>query len=133
MPGNGQDAINRVKVLFDTSLTDDQIDRMLDFAEDMLVSYVDPSANPKVTPSLRSDLADWIAAHFCAVIDRGDAQIAVGGVRLVKEGKTGMGLRFTQYGQQAIILDPTNNLSRAGRMQTRELKWVASDQYAELD
>lgn len=108
-----------VRLVIDTSLTDDQVDRMLITAENIITTHIDPLSSPDVTVTVRSDIKVWLAAHFCAVRDRRVREDSADGVRTVFEGKVDLGLDSTIYGQQARMVDPTGMLGKVG-MATRK-------------
>lgn len=68
---------------------------------------------------LESDYSDdtlelierWLAAHFYHVLDPRRVQERADVISATYEGKTGMSLTFTRYGQQAMLLDVAGNLA----------------------
>lgn len=58
----------------------------------------------------------WLAAHFYAVFAPRESQEAVKGIIAEYEGKTDLGLNFTRYGQQAMLLDYMGGLSQINEM-----------------
>lgn len=64
-----------------------------------------------------AEIEKWLSAHFVA-IDDGSARVAekeIGEAKDKYEGKTDMGLKFTRYGQQAMMLDTTGALANLGK------------------
>lgn len=53
----------------------------------------------------------WLAAHFYAVFDPRTKLEQAAGLMEQFEGRADMGLRFTRYGQQAMMLDTAGNLA----------------------
>jgi hypothetical protein len=54
----------------------------------------------------------WLAAHFYACSDQTYAAKSTGGASGTFQGKTGMYLESTRYGQTAVSLDPTGLLGQ---------------------
>lgn len=87
---------------------------------------------------LESDYSDttlelierWLAAHFYHVLDPRRVQERADVISATFEGKTGMNLNFTRYGQQAMLLDVAGNLSKLneqiskGKRIQGKLVWV---------
>lgn len=103
---------NDVCLVYDTSLTEPEIGAMLTAAEQMIVTYIDPLSDSRVTAVLRDTIKTWLAAHFCAVSDPQVKEESADGVRTVFHGKADLGLNATIYGQQVMILDPTGKLKK---------------------
>ena len=98
-----------VKEIIDTSLSDlspfitvasQQVDRIADL-------------NLLGSDELK-EIERWLAAHFVAIRDKRTAKDNVGDSSHTYEGKTGMGLDFTRYGQMAKLLDTTGTLAKIG-------------------
>lgn len=53
----------------------------------------------------------WLAAHFYAVFEPRTKLEQAAGLMEQYEGRADMGLRFTRYGQQAMMLDTAGNLA----------------------
>jgi hypothetical protein len=101
-----------VCLIFDTSMTEPQIDQMLLTAENIIVSHIDPKADPLFTTAVRDMVKTWLAAHFCAIKDPQAKEESADGIRTVFRGKADKGLEATMYGQQAMLLDPTGALEK---------------------
>lgn len=80
-------------------------------------------ATPLTTPEL-AELETWLAAHFYSVSDRPYASTMTDRAQATYQGKTGMGLDSSHYGQTAMSLDPSGCLSAISRRR------VASVTYA---
>ena len=61
------------------------------------------------------EIERWLSAHFTAIRDKRTVKDNVGDSSHTYEGKTGMGLEFTRYGQQALLLDTTGTLRESGK------------------
>lgn len=66
-----------------------------------------------LSDAVLKEIERWLAAHFVAIRDKQTSQSKVGDASHTYEGKTGMGLSFTRYGQQALLLDTTGTLVKA--------------------
>ena len=84
------------------------------------------TANLLVTAKLSSEGLDddilkeiekYLAAHFASLKDPRVAQEKIGDVAVTYEGKTGLGLDGTKYGQTVKMLDTTGILSSMGKKQ----------------
>lgn len=84
-----------------------------------LTPYI-TSANELVTELCsNSDYTDtrlalierWLSAHFYCIFDPQASTEMAGAVQATYEGRTGTGLKFTRYGQQAMLLDTAGNLA----------------------
>ena len=102
---------DEVKGIIGTSLTD-------------LIPFI-RTANAVVNDSLSIDIAAgdvsatilkelelWLAAHFIAIRDPQVKSEKVGDAAVTYRGTDGKGLNATTYGQQAIAIDPTGQLSQ---------------------
>ncbi len=65
----------------------------------------------------------WLAAHFVCIHDQQLSAIGMGTANYRFNGKTGMGLDFTPYGQHVKFLDTTGVLAGIGQ---RRWKYLAS-------
>ena len=61
------------------------------------------------------EIERWLSAHFIAIRDKRTIKDTVGDTSHTYEGKTDMGLNFTRYGQQALLLDTTGTLAESGK------------------
>ena len=98
-----------VKKIIDTDLTDEQITPFLAAANTMVTDLL-LGENYSVTTL--GEIERWLAAHFVAVRDPQVTSEKIGDVQAAYEGKTGMGLKSTRYGQQAMVLDHHGILAR---------------------
>lgn len=68
-----------------------------------------------LSASLKKEVERWLAAHFVAQRERQLAGESMLDSSEQYGGQFGMGLQFTQYGQQAMILDTSGKLAAANR------------------
>jgi hypothetical protein len=112
-----------------TRVTDDEVHEIMDLdsgfdttphikAANLLVT--DMLASKGLSADLMKEVERWLAAHFAAMTEQTVAQEGIGDARAVYEGKTGMGLQFTRYGQQVMVLDHSGTLANLGK---RVAKW----------
>lgn len=120
-----------VLLILDTDLTSPQIDAMINTADNLVTIHIDPLADTRVTSAVRDDIVMWLAAHFCAIRDRRVKDEGGDGVRFTYEGKTGMGLDYTSYGQQAKMIDPTGKLGKISLDKRSKLATYLSSPRAE--
>ena len=57
----------------------------------------------------------WLSAHYVAIRDRQGSKVTVLDSSHTYDGKTGMGLDATLWGQQALLMDSTGTLAGLGR------------------
>lgn len=77
------------------------------------------SAHAVVEANLAGDLDEtlleqielWMAAHFLSMKDQRKSAVKVGDLSVTYQGQTGMGLKATLYGQQALSMDTTGKLA----------------------
>jgi hypothetical protein len=83
----------------------------------VLVDRVRASAERQgltVTDAELEMIERWLASHFYAVSDRPYASQGLQGATGTYDGKTGMSLDATLYGQHAKVMDPTGYLATLG-------------------
>lgn len=61
--------------------------------------------------TLLTQIELWMAAHFLAMKDQRKSAVKVGDLSVTYQGQTGMGLKATLYGQQAMSMDTTGKLA----------------------
>jgi hypothetical protein len=97
--------------------------------EDNLVDrdYVHPdeTIGPIDDPTLK-EIERWLAAHAVAHRDKRVAEDKVGPAAFKYQGKTGMHLESTHYGQMAMDLDPTGALKQLNASQSVPFLYEAS-------
>lgn len=93
---------DEVKKIIDTDLTAEEVNPFLN-AADVLVA--DLLSDEGYGNDLLQQIVKWLAAHFVAIRDPRVAKEKFGDADATYQGKTGMGLQHTSYGQQVMILD----------------------------
>lgn len=99
-----------VKEVIDTSLTDAQVNAFINTAN-RFIAEAELSGHGVASATL-TEIEKYLAAHFLSLRDQRVASEAFpSGFRLSYQGKTGMGLDGTQYGQMAKALDSSGRLA----------------------
>ena len=100
-----------VKAILDTDLTD--LDAFI-LPAGQLVDRV-AAADSSLAAAILEEIECWLAAHFASMRDPRASKSTIGPTSFTYEGKTGMGLEFTRYGQMALLLDSTGTLVKLGK------------------
>ena len=101
-----------VKEIFDTSLNATQLAPFITAANLFINEEVEPNAN--YSEERLTLIEQWLSAHLAATRDQRVESNKIEGDLLVKyQGKTGMGLSSTFYGQQVLLFDTSDIIDRA--------------------
>jgi len=100
---------DEVKEIIDTSISD--LTPFITVASQQ-VDRIDTAGG--LSAAVLKEIERWLSAHFVAIRDARSTKDAIGDSSHTYEGKTGMGLEFTRYGQQAKMLDTTGTLAKLG-------------------
>lgn len=96
------------------NVTEDEVKEILDTDLDNLQPFIDTAHLEVQELDLSDDRAaeveKWLAAHFAAIRDKRVESKSIEGNREDYAGETDMGYNATQYGQQALLLDTSNEL-----------------------
>lgn len=98
-----------------------------------LVDYVDTQDTNNILSEDTEELIErWLAAHAYAHGDQLRSQKQTGRASATFQGKTGMHLESTQYGQMAMLLDVTGTLAELNKntkdgKPSASLMWLGSD------
>jgi hypothetical protein len=107
-----------VKEIIDTDLTDPRINAFINMAYHItrpLTNQLDDCGGGDA----QCDIMKLLAAHFMTMYERQTKSESVGGEWSVTYlGKEGMGLEASLYGQQALAMDCSGFLKRAGMKRT---------------
>lgn len=98
-----------VKKIIDTDLTDEQVTPFLAAANTMVTDLL---LDENYSATTLQEIERWLAAHFVAVRDPQVTTEWIGDAKAQYEGKTGMGLSSTRYGQQVTVLEHHGILAR---------------------
>lgn len=96
-----------VKEIFDTDLGDAQVQQHLNAASRLVSRELDG-----VDQGVQDDVRKYLTAHLASTQDQRTSATSVGDVDVEYQGETKMGLNSTIYGQQAMMMDPTDNLRK---------------------
>lgn len=98
-----------VKDLTGTTLDDPIVSNFVDDAN----VYVDEHLTDEgLSSAILEKIEKYLAAHFLSMLDRRTSEEDVGDTSFTFEGDSGMGLKATTYGQQAIAYDTTGTLQK---------------------
>jgi len=101
-----------IKKIISTTLTNEQVTPFL-ISANLLVT--DVLSGEGYSAELLREIERWLAAHFLAVRDPQITEEKIGDARARYQGKTGLGLEHTSYGQQAMVLDHHGLLASISR------------------
>lgn len=103
-----------VKEIIDSGLTDARINAFINMAYYATIPLADKLDDCGGADAL-CEIQLWLAAHFLTVYERQTKSESVGGEWSVTYlGKDGLGLEASLYGQQALALDCSGTLAKAG-------------------
>ena len=91
--------------IIETDLTD--IDAFLQSAAAITSEVL---SSTSLSSDLKKEIERWLAAHFISMRDQRVESEKTGDASFNYEGVTGMGLKYTRYGQQAMALDISGSL-----------------------
>ncbi len=100
--------IEGIQNILETDLNEDQIKTFLHTASNLVERAV-----KSVEESTKNDIIIWLTAHFIASTrEQQLTRAKAGTAEAVFQGKTGLGLDSTFYGQHVKMLDTSGVLSR---------------------
>ena len=93
---------------------DDSIDltAFIDAANALVTDVLTGSG---LSASMLKEIERWLAAHLVSIRDKRAASVRIGGAETTFEGKYGLGLNHTSYGQQVLLLDTSGNFAKLGK------------------
>ena len=102
-----------VKEILDTSLTDSAITAFIDAASVTVTDLLgENSAASDLSNAQLKEVERWLTAHLIASTrERQVAKENAGQAGVTYDGRTGLGLDSTLYGQQVKLLDTTGTLA----------------------
>jgi len=102
-----------VSDIFDTDLDSASLSAWIEIANSVVD---DIAAKDNTIGSTRLEqIEKLLAAHYASAQDQRIENVSRETASVTYQGETGMNLRGTKYGQQAIQLDPTGLLSTLGK------------------
>ena len=92
-----------VKKIIDTAFTNEQVTPFLRAANRLITDVL---ADEEYSDALLTDIECWLAAHFLsAALDPQIKSEKTGDGQWTYHGKSGLGLNFTPYGQQVMMME----------------------------
>jgi len=99
-----------VKVIFDTDLTDVVVEAFIDDANLVVTEIL--GTDTTLSAAQKESIEKWLTAHFLALTrDQKPTEEAAQDARIKYQGRTGMSLDASFYGQQVKILDTTGKMA----------------------
>jgi len=103
-------------------VSEDDVREIIEVSSTLILDAFITSANVFITATLGTTLSEgllkeierWMSAHFVAIREKRANSVKIGDAEETYSVKVGMGLKATQYGQQAILLDTTGVLDKLG-------------------
>ena len=121
----------QVKEIFETDLTDQEINACINLANTLISSLGLAAAG--VTAATLTQIELLLSAHYCCLKDPRAQKEKVGqDFDVTYQGKTDMGLNSTFYGQQAIALDPSGILASHAKGLKRAMFKTVFSAYDEI-
>lgn len=97
--------------IFDTELTSAQLGAFINSAHYLIQANLTSSG---LSETVLTEIHKYLAAHFASLRDQRVESEQVADVRKSYQGKTGMYLESTYYGQMALTLDTSGTLAKLG-------------------
>jgi hypothetical protein len=94
--------------IFDTELTSAQLAAFINTAHYLIQANLTASG---LDENVLTEIHKYLAAHYASLRDQRLESEQVGDVRKSYQGKTGMYLEATNYGQMALALDTSGTLA----------------------
>ena len=104
---------DEVREIFDTTLTDDNLDTFIAIANRIVTSYL--GSTTLLTDAEKKDVELFLSAHLASTMRDPQAQQEAvtggAGVSITYFGKSGLGLDGSMFGQTVKMLDKTGILA----------------------
>lgn len=98
-----------VSAIIDTSIGATAIEANIAAATEVVTEVL--GTDTTISATLKKEIERWLTAHLIASTQEQQVEKAgVKGGSITFQGKTGMGLESTQYGQQVMVLDTTGKM-----------------------
>lgn len=111
-----------VKEILQTKLTASVLTPFITLANQLVNRHLKGEAS--LTEDELKEIERWLAAHLVAIRTPPTESESTGGqVTLKFQGKSGMGLKATTYGQQVIAMDPTGKLANLDNNKRNALRF----------
>jgi hypothetical protein len=105
-----------VKQIFETDLTNTEVEYFLTAANLLVDQYVSISASfAALGSSLLTEIERYLCAHIASSWDQRLTEQSFGDSKVKFQVVLGEGLKSTQYGQMVLILDTSGTLVNVGK------------------
>lgn len=102
-----------VKQIIDTDLTDTEIEAFIAGATEVVTEVI--GSDTTLSSELKTEIERWLTAHMIASTrEQQLSKTKAGPAEATFQGKTGMGLDSTLYGQTVKVLDTTGKFAALG-------------------
>jgi len=102
-----------VKQIIDTDLTDTEIEAFIAGATEVVTEIV--GSDTSLSSDLKTEIERWLTAHMIASTrEQQLSKAKAGPAEATFQGKTGLGLDGTMYGQTVKVLDTTGKFAALG-------------------
>lgn len=105
-------AVSDLIEIFDTELTSAQLGAFINSAHYLIQANL---VNKGLSEDVLTEIHKYLAAHFASLRDQRVESEQVADVRKSYQGKTGMYLESTTYGQMAMALDTSGSLANLAK------------------
>lgn len=110
-----------VKEILETSLSAAELAPFITAAHEVIDHYL---GNEDLTAALLKEIERWFAAHLATARDPLASREKIGDAEVTYQGKFGLGLDGTSYGQMVKSLDITGILSEIGK---KKVEFISID------
>jgi len=118
-----------VKLIIDTSDLGDSDDEIIQsFIDDANAIVTDVvGSDTSLTDAQKASIEKWLTAHLLAsTLLRQAQEEAAEQARIIYEGKTGLGLQGTRYGQQVLMIDTSGKFAQGSGKKRASIRAVTS-------
>jgi len=100
-----------VKEILSTNLEENQLRAFITSANILVTDVL----AGKHSGDILKQIELWLSAHFSSIRDQRAAEEKIGDASIRYQGRTGLGLDATLYGQQVKMLDTSGTLANLGK------------------
>lgn len=112
-------SVEDVRLIFESSMEDVQVQSFLDDAKDLLDEVL---AGAGHSEARMNRLAKYLTAHLASAMTPFTVEERIGDYHMERAGKFGEALRATSYGQAVLSLDTSGLLQNLGVKITARMK-----------
>lgn len=100
-----------VQNIMDTDVSTTKIDAIIEDANALVTDILGDDTT--LSTAQLTTIEKWLTAHFIAIgLDQQAQAEGTGDAKITYQGKTGMGLDATYYGQQVKVFDTTGKMAQ---------------------